>query len=57
MSRQLEFRIAVALCDYVARAYPQIVRDKLFFGIENGGHRSKSTGARFKTPSGHARCT
>lgn len=48
MSKQLEFRIACALCDYVARQYPQMVRDKKFFGIENGGYRSKVTAGRLK---------
>ena len=48
MSKQLEYRIACALCDYVARQYPQHVRDKRFFAIENGGHRNKITAGRLK---------
>ena len=48
MSKQMEYRIACALCDYVARQYPQHVRDKNFFAIENGGHRNKITAGRLK---------
>ena len=46
--RQQEYRIACAICDYVARQYPQHVRDKRFFAIENGGHRNKVTAGRLK---------
>ena len=48
MSKQLEYRIACAICDYVAARYPQHVRDKRFFAIENGGHRNKVTAGRLK---------
>lgn len=48
MSKQLEYRTAVAICDYVAKQHPQHVRDKRFFAIENGGKRNLSTALRLK---------
>ena len=49
-----EYRIAVALCDYMRNAYPALIRDKHFFAFPAGEHRNKITAGKIKRAGGIA---